>query len=218
MFRISRLCGLCILCVLPGCRTEQQDRLVQFNSDGVHLFHNGEYKGAEESFEAASELAPNDADILYNLGRCCARQGKWDKAEKHYRECLTKEVNHEECRHALTMVLYQTGRAKEADQMNQQWLIQSPELGGPYVADGLRLRNQGELQKAMGRYQQALAKDPKNLRGLTEMGRLYEQMNMPERALVLYQRALTLYPNQSELRERVRVLSSRKVGQPRPQR
>lgn len=200
-----------------GCISQEQERLAQFSNDGVHLFHNGEYKGAEESFRAALELAPNDADLLYNIGRSCAYQGKWANAEKFYRECLVKKVNHEECRYALAVLLTRTNRKAEADAMIRQWLAQSPNLGGPYALDGWRLRAIGELQQAMGRLQQALAKDPQNLRAMTEMGRIYEQMNMPDRALVLYQRAARLHPNNPELAQRIAMLNKRKVGQPRPQ-
>ena len=51
---------------------------------------------------------------------------------------------------------------------------------------------------------------------LTELGVLYEKMNLPERSLVLYERALVEDPNQFEVRERVEKLKARGIDKPLP--
>jgi tetratricopeptide (TPR) repeat protein len=199
-----------------GCETTEQSRLRQFNDDGVTRFRQGDFHGARDSFAEALALKPEDANILYNIGQCYDRQGNWTKAEKSYRDCLAKDDNHEESRHALEVLLYRTGRKQEALHLIEDWLARQPNLAGPYAEDGWRLRQENALPLAQGRLHQALEKDPHHVRALTELGILYEQMNMPERALVLYERALAQNPQQPDIVERVNSLRLKNIRRPLP--
>jgi len=199
-----------------GCETTEQERLRQFNDDGVVRFRQGDYQGARDSFSSALSLKPEDPNIHFNIGQCYERQGDWTKAEKYYRDCLAKSDNHEESRHALEVVLYRTGRKDEAVRLIQDWLARQPNLAGPYAEDGWRLRQENALPQAKGRLQQALTIDPHHVRALTELGILYEQDNMPERALVVYERALAQNPQQSDIVERINSLRLKNVGRPLP--
>jgi Tfp pilus assembly protein PilF len=84
------------------------------------------------------------------------------------------------------------------------------------VEDGWRLRQEGTLNQAQARLQQALDLDPHNIRALTEMGLLYEILQMPERAAVLYQRVLAEDPRQADVADRLNHLRKNKVGAPLP--
>jgi hypothetical protein len=48
------------------------------------------------------------------------------------------------------------------------------------------------------------------------LGILYENMNMPERSAVLYERALAKDPNQPEVTARLTSLRAKKIGRPLP--
>src|SRR5258708_40136196 len=98
--------------------------------------------------------------------------------------------------------------------MIQSWLANQPELAAGYAEDGWRLRNSGEYQQAVGRFQQALHYDPRNLRSMLELGQLYEEHQRPEFALTMYSRALELNPQQAELKERINQLKAKGVGKP----
>ncbi len=208
--------SLALAILVSGCETTEQERLRHFNDDGVVRFRQGDYQGARDSFSEALTLKPEDANILYNIGQCFDRQGEGTKAEKYYRDCLAKSDNHEDSRHALAVLLYRTGRRPEAALMIEDWLARQPTLAGPYAEDGWRLRQENSLPQAQGRLHQALEKDPHNIRALTELGILYEQLNMPERALVLYERALVQNPQQPEIVQRVNQLRLRNVRRPLP--
>jgi tetratricopeptide (TPR) repeat protein len=208
--------SLLLLPALPGCLTCPDERVQQFTEDGIYLYQRGDYGHARECFEAAAELQPGDANLLYNIAQCHENLGKVDKAQEYYRLCLDRSANHARCRHSLAVLLFRTGRAAEADRMIHDWLASEPELPDALVEDGWRLRQEGQLQQAQARFQQALHHDPHHVRALTEMGLLYEQLQLPERALTLYQRALTRDPKQGELVERVNALKTKGVGLPKP--
>jgi tetratricopeptide (TPR) repeat protein len=213
-FRNAFFLGLALFSA--GCETTEQERLRHFNDDGVVRFRQGDFQGARDSFSEALTLKPEDANILYNIGQCYDRQGDWTKAEKYYRDCLAKSDSHEESRHALEVLLYRTGRKAEAARLIEDWLIRQPNLAGPYAEDGWRLRQENALPQAKARLQQALTIDHHHVRALTELGILYEQDNMPERALVLYERVLAQNPQQADIVERVNNLRLRNVRRPLP--
>src|SRR5205807_10543026 len=120
------------------------------------------------------------------------------------------------CRHSLALLLFRIGKAPEAERMIQDWLAAEPESPDALVEDGWRLRQEGELHQAEGRFQQALHHDPHHVRALTELGILFESVEMPERALVLYERALDRDPRQAELVGRVNALRANRAGKPQP--
>jgi tetratricopeptide (TPR) repeat protein len=205
-----------LLFLAAGCVTASDQRLKEFNDDGVHMFGRGDFPAARDSFEAALILAPQDAGILYNLGQCYDRMGDWRKAEQYYLNCLQVAPGHSNARQAQVSLFYRTGRTPEANTIIQEWLIAQPQLADPYVLDGWRLRQEKALPQAQGRLQQALALAPNHPRGLVEMGIVYEMLAMPERALALYERSLLVDPRQPEIAERVEQMRAKGIQRPLP--
>jgi tetratricopeptide (TPR) repeat protein len=199
-----------------GCVSTADQRVQEFNDDGVYQFAHGNFEAARESFEAALTLTPQDPALLYNLGQCCDRVGDWRKAEQYYLACLESSPTHGDARQAQAALLYRTGRVQEANHYILDWLEQQPKLADAYVLDAWRLRQDKALPQAQGRLQQALALEPNNRRALVEMGIVYEMMAMPERALALYERALLVDPRQPELAERVAQMRAKGIQRPLP--
>src|SRR5687768_8335235 len=99
-----------VLLLLAGCVTPGQERLAVLTTDGIHLYRQGAYNAAEETFRAALDIRPDDPDLLFNLARCREKMGKQDAADKAYQECLRHAPDHADARHALIVRLVQTGR------------------------------------------------------------------------------------------------------------
>ncbi len=130
--------------------------------------------------------------------------------------CLQVVATHGDARQAQVSILYRTGRSQEANRLIQEWLEQNPKLADAYVLDAWRLRQQKALPLAQGRLQQALALEPNNRRALVELGIVYEMLNMPERALSLYERSLMVDPNQPEIAPRVDQMRAKGIQRPLP--
>jgi Flp pilus assembly protein TadD len=213
-----RLSGWVVwLCLgVGGCADTMQQRVREFNEDGVDLFRKGDYPHARESFQAALILKPHDANLLYNLGQCYERLGQPEKAEQSYRDCLVVQTNHVECRHALAVVLCQHSKEPDASRMIEDWLAHEPRRADAYVEHGWYFRQRGDLDRARSRYQTALEIDPDNVRALNELAQLYETMSRPERAVALYERSLNLQPDQPEVRHRLETLKGQGIGRPKP--
>jgi Tfp pilus assembly protein PilF len=215
MRRLWWLAGLFLLGP-AGCAPTAQDRLRDYNADGLHLYRQGAYAQAAESFEAALALAPDDPSLLYNTAQSHDRAGDAARAERHYTACLQRDANHGAARHGLAALMVRTGRQDEAARMVEDWLSREPERADAYAVDGWLWHQAGDLPRAQARLHQALERDPHNARALVELGLVYEALRRPERALVLYERALARDPNQPDVAERLRRLQSQGVKRPRP--
>src|SRR5579863_9226099 len=121
-----------------GCVAVADQRVKDFNDDGVAMFARGDYAAARDSFEAALALTPQDPALQYNLGQCYDRMGNWRKAEQYYLTCLQIAPTHGDARQAQTALLYRTGRTDEANKLIQEWLEQQPKLADAYVLDAWR--------------------------------------------------------------------------------
>jgi tetratricopeptide (TPR) repeat protein len=202
--------------LVAGCATAQDERVKEFNDDGLHLFARGDYQAARDSFEMALTLSPHDEAILFNVGQCQDRLGDWRRAEQYYITCLQINPNYGDARHGMASLLYRTGRVPEAHRMIDDWIKSDPNRADAVALEGWRFRQEKNLPRAQERLQQALAMEPNNRRALIELGIVYERMNMPERALVLYERVLAKSPNQPDIAQRVEQLRGNGVKRPLP--
>jgi tetratricopeptide (TPR) repeat protein len=198
-----------------GCTTPRQDRAREYNEDGVHLYRLGNYAEARESFHAALNLQPGDPGLLYNLGSCHERLGDHARAECFYRECLAAQPRNADCKLGLVRALVGQGKWNEAVLFCQEWMRTEPPESAAFVADAWLWHEYGDLPRAQARLQQALDVNPRDDRALAELGRLYESMNRPERALVLYERILARHPQREEVRKQVEALTARGISRPR---
>lgn len=115
-----------MLGLLGGCTTSNQELVRDYHNDGLHLFKQGRYSDAEESFQAALKLQPADPGIYYNLGQTYDYLHRKQEAEKYYRECILRSPNHAGARHALTILLMNQNKQQEAVEGVEDWLKKSP--------------------------------------------------------------------------------------------
>ncbi len=203
-----------VLIGLVGCDATQQERVRLYNEDGIHQFSQGNYREAADSFEQAVLLKPDDAVLVFNLGQAYDRAGNTKQAEMHYQECLKRDATMADARQAYANLLSRTGRTENATRLIETWSVQEGNKSDIYVLQAWRLRQENRYPEAYDKLQLALVQEPHNPRALTELGILYEKMNMPDRSLVLYERVLATNPNLFEVRERVAVLKGKGVSRP----
>ncbi len=214
MVRAVLIAGL--LLTISACADPAQERLSEYNRDGLLLYSKGSYDHARETFEAALALKPGDPNILYNLGRCYERLGQAVLAEARYNDCLRVAPDHAECHHALVVLLAETGRRDEAVRSAEAWLTARPDLAAPYAVDGWLWHQFGDLPRAQGRLQQALEHDSRDTHALNELALVYEDMHRPDRAAALYERSLDYRPDQPDVKARLASLRAAGAGVPRP--
>jgi Tfp pilus assembly protein PilF len=204
------------LVVVAGCGPSVAEEVRKYNDLGVHLFQQGDYAGSRESFQVGLTFQPENAGLLYNIGECYDHLGNTAKAEEFYNQCLQRDANHARCRHSLAVLLVKTNRRKQAVYMVEDWLRREPKRPDPYSEDGWLWHQAGDLPQAQARLQQALDVDPHNVRALTELALVYEDLGIPERAIVLYERVLDVDPRQPDVARRLDALKAKGTKRPTP--
>jgi protein O-GlcNAc transferase len=202
--------------VVAGCVSTDDQRLRDYNDDGVSLFQRGAYNDARESFQAALALKPGDPNLHYNLGQCYDRLGQTDLAEKAYRDCLQQSPNHPECLHALTALLVRRQRRGEADQLVEDWLRRDPKSAAAYAEYGWLCAQDKDYPKALAACEHAYQLDPHDVHALNELGQIYQSLNRPDRALAMYERSLECRPGQTDVGALVSRLKEQGAGAPHP--
>ena len=206
-----------ILCFcLLGCDTTSQDKFRLYNEDGIHNFSKGNYTEARDSFEQALVLRQGDPVAVFNLAQTQERLGDAKSAEEGYQDCLRHDPDLVDARHAYANFLYKNGRADDARKLIEQWTAGNAHKADAFVLQAWILRQQRDYPTAYDKLQSALVLEPHNPRALTELGILYEKQNLPERSLVLYERALAENPNLFEVRERLEKLKTKGIDRPLP--
>ena len=108
-------------------------------------------------------------------------------------------------------------RASDATRLIEEWLVRQPKSAEALAADGWLWHHIGDLPRAQARLQQSLDVDPQTSLALAELGTVYEEMQRPDRALVLYQRSLARDPQQPEVGKRVQFLLAKGAKAPQPE-
>jgi tetratricopeptide (TPR) repeat protein len=206
-----------LMIFLSGCATPEEDRARASIENGLRFYQQGNYAAAQQDFQVALQFRPGDADLVYNIGQCYEHQNDLTRAEQTYGECLRQAPNHVDCRNALAALLIREGRRPEATRMVEDWLSHQPRLAAAYALDGWLWHQSGDLPRAQARLQQALELDPHDVRALTELGSVYEDLHRPERAVVLYERVLALDARQPQVENRLHFLLAKGAGRPQPE-
>jgi len=206
--------GLTLLVI--GCADSVQERVREYNEDGVLLFRKGDFPHARETFQEALTLKPRDANLLFNIGECYDRMGQFDQAERFYNECLALDPNHVECRHALAVCMVRQNKGTQTKRMIEDWLAHQPRLSAAHVERGWFYSQLGNLDVAQSCFQEALKYNPDDIRALTALAQLFETTSRPERSILLYEQALEIQPNQPEVQQRLTALKVQGVGRPKP--
>jgi tetratricopeptide (TPR) repeat protein len=217
--RLAVLCLALGLLSAGGCTNFVSNRN---NADGVTLFQRGQYQEALAQFQAATYADPGNADGYYNLGATYHRLGRLRtekndylaQAEKNYRQCLERNVNHRDCHRGLAVLLIEENRANEALASLNTWAAQSPSLADPHVELARLYEEFGNKEAAVNALAEAMRLNPNDPRNLAAAGKVREEMGDNTQALANYQHSLAINPNQPDVSARVASLQASISHQP----
>ncbi|HEY83263.1 MAG TPA: tetratricopeptide repeat protein [Dehalococcoidia bacterium] len=110
---------------------------------GATYQHTGELEKAIESFKQAVRFVPNFAEAYQGLAQCYKKTGQEGLA-----------------RYAEAMVSYSSGATGKAVRQLEEVVAIMPDLADAYLGLGLAYEKEGQIEKAISAYQQALNLDP----------------------------------------------------------
>ncbi len=188
------------------------------NSQGVGLYHQGNYDGALALFHQALSLDPNNPNFYYNLARVHHQKGRQtkdaqelEKAETYYNLCLDRDPNHTDCYRSLAVLLVEQGRKKDAFTLLERWNMRSPHLADPKIELARLYEETGDLTAAKEKLLAALQVEPNNPRALAALGHVRERQGELVQALADYKRSLAINPAQPKVALRAAALQGQGV-------
>lgn len=210
--RRSRLRLACLVALVAACGCSLASN--SQNSDGVRMFDQAYYQGAQQKFLQAIQSDPKNPDSYYNLARTYQQLGKLhnqpadlDQAEHYYNQCLDKDPNRTDCYRALAVLLTERGRTADAYRLMEGWTARNPHLAEPKIELARLYEESGNKDAAKHQLIEAVTVEPTNARALAALGKLREDAGETQQAIANYQRSLQLNPNQPALASRVVSLS-----------
>jgi tetratricopeptide (TPR) repeat protein len=174
--RISYVKALCVLADFPTAKPvideyveRKPNQAEALNLKGVVYRGLGRYAEAEPMLSRAVALNPHSYDSRYNLGFVLAKLGKAKEARGQLEQALQLNPASSEARFQLMSVLRTLGEEQKAGEELRSFQHQKQETVNEDVA-GVKanqanefMRN-GEVQRAVDLYREAIADDPKNAR------------------------------------------------------
>lgn len=203
-------CSAAIL-LASGCSALSHSQ----NAEGVRMFDQAYYQGAQQRFTQAIQTDPNNPDGYYNLARTYHQLGKLhnqksdlQQAESYYHQCLDHDPNHQDCHRGLAVLLVEQGRSTDAFKLIEGWAARNPSSAAPKIELARLYEESNNRDAAKSHLIDAVAADPNNARALAALGKLREDAGETQQALANYQRSLAVQPNQPQLASRVGAMST----------
>ncbi|XP_045462639.1 intraflagellar transport protein 88 homolog isoform X2 [Harmonia axyridis] len=163
---------------------------------GACFMAQGQLEKAINCFETALELAPNHFEATYNLGLALKNQGHFERALECFQQFTGSLA-------LLPCVIYQTGHLLDLMQDAEAAADTYQQLLGLVPADAEALQKLGELYDREGDKQQAYHYHlesfryfPANLSVIEWLGSYYIEMQVVEKALVYFEKAAIMQPNE----------------------
>jgi tetratricopeptide (TPR) repeat protein len=148
-------------------------------------------------FQRYHELVPGDHQGLAHIGSCLSALGRYDEAEKYFRQALAGRadpVTH----YNLGLLMAVTGRLDQAVEQYEAALEQDPGHSDARMNLATVLARRGQSDRAVRELTRVLDADPENAAARANLGLVLLQQGHRERAARELEEALRLDPRLSQ--------------------
>lgn len=167
---------------------------IRFGSD--ETIENGPLK-AEELFNKAVTLQPDNDAVLFNIGSFYARYGFYETAIQYFQRAIEKNPSN------LTAKLYYNTlikeiekKQKELQETQAQAAVMKPiPINSEHFELGKKLIAQKRFKEAISEFSKDIELNPNLDRSYFHIGYIYSLKNEIEKAIPFYENALTKNPN-----------------------
>ncbi len=160
---------------------------------GKALAKIGRGKEADEAFEGAFELTPS-RKLLADAARLHG-EGKYDEAERVYRQILNTEPDNVDALRMLAMLAATAGNYDDAEKLLRQVIRLAPDYFTAHMDLGRILKNQDRFEDAIFALRAALQIEPNNANTWFMLGATLAPAAMTYEAVEAYQKSLELRPD-----------------------
>lgn len=182
---------------------------VIFYNLGLTLRALGETEQAEEALNRASELAPNDADILTALLEVQRLENKNEAALATAKKLAALKPERVELYHFIYQQLNQAGKLEELEKILSQSVKANPKAGELWKLLALARLNQNNPKAAAEALGQVVTLDPADAETRLRLAELLEKIGQEKEAVKHYQELVKRKPGDLELNLRLAELLER---------
>lgn len=160
---------------------------------GKALAKVGRGREADEVFEAAFELTPS-RKLLAEAARLHG-EGKYDEAERVYRQILNTEPDNVDALRMLAMLAATAGHFDDAEKLLRQVITVAPDYFTAHMDLGRILKDQDRFEDAIIALRAALQIEPNNAGTWFMLGATLAPAALTYEAVEAYQKSLELRPD-----------------------
>ncbi len=171
-----------------------------------------DFQNAAAHYEGLMVKGEADGDVFNNLGNSYYKLGRYEDAERAYRNALSHSPNSALVSRNLGLTLAQSGKLNEAADLLSSYLELSPDDFQVAHLLGDIMFEKGRLDAALKLYELCLSLMPESHIILTKVADVYYRLGHYESAKVGYERALQLEPDYAPARENLASLEASVTG------
>jgi Flp pilus assembly protein TadD len=171
---------------------------------GTSLLSSGDVQGAIRAFREAAAAVPKDAAAHNKLALALQRAGQTNEALAEFRQAMGLAQNRYQREAAFLgagVILAEQGKLREADGVLGDGIAAVPDSFILHSTRAGVLSKLGDEPGAAQSLARAAQINPNDLKTLNTLGALYAKYGKDEQARQLWQRSLSLEPNQPQIRE-----------------
>ena len=165
---------------------------------GAILSKTGRFSESLVPNQKSVQLAPQDAEALYNLGGTLKKLGRLKDAEASYRQAIVLKPDFAESHSNLGNTLQELGRLDEAEASCRQAIALKPDYAEVHNNLGITLQELGRLDEAEASYTQAIALKPDYAEAHNNLGITLQKLGRLDEAEASYTQAIALKPDYAE--------------------
>ena len=186
---------------------------------GYIYTHQAKFDKALTTFKRTLELKPDFAEVYEWLGLIALMQHKPQEAVKHYKIAIRKKPYIQSAYYNLAKAYRLLGDMESAEKQLKLFQQMKTYYDKTYAIEGtlaedpsnaaLRLKlaeihvAHKHISAAVATYQALIRLNPEFIAGYDKLGRLYMNLNMPQRAIPLFHKVTELNPNAVEAHVRL---------------
>jgi tetratricopeptide (TPR) repeat protein len=178
---------------------ERPQQLEETYRRGVAAMHANQPEVAAECFRLATDIEPNNANILNSLGVAQQASGRYEEAIRSYDRALALQPDHAGRLNNRGNALQLLGRYAEAVASYDAALAAASNYTDAYVNRGNALIALSQHQAAIESFDRALALRADHVQALCGRGTALLALRQFDAALAAYERALLLRPTDADL-------------------
>jgi tetratricopeptide (TPR) repeat protein len=199
LIRFAFSTALILLTVLPAVpvAAQEEEHFSPAVQEGIRLYRENKLNEAIVAIQKAIAADPGDA-VAYNaLGVIYSQQGDYEKAMEQFDQAISLKQPYYKAIYNKFNLLLGGGKMDEAIKLLEGVVEKYPDHADGFINLGVLAGRRGEIDKAIGYFDKAIALDSRDFDAYFKKGQLLVVQKRYDEALACFQKVLEIEPRYS---------------------